>query len=180
MTDTLDALLVMARRRQHATGSASLTSVVESLVFTKRWEASGYDPEPARPFPFRLEVDTRGRIGVTVHGRDVPIDAGDLRRRFREAGVDLSPGLRLLLTPELAGEMVDGALGRITRAAVRSDWDLASLNLRLSFANAELGLQIRSAIGSVERSVIGMRRKRVVLTAARAALQNITRRPDAA
>lgn len=172
MGDTLDDLLILARRRLHVTGIPSSRAVVESLLFSKRWEAGGFDPDDGRRFSFRLHVDAIGDAVVTVHGRVLPIDADAIGRRFREAGVDLLPGLRLLLTPELAAEFVEGALDRIARAGNRFDWALAALNLRLSLADSRRGAMIRDSIESVERAVNDLRRGRVMLLAARAALRS--------
>lgn len=154
--------------------------IAESLAFSRRWEARGFDPALARGFPFRLDVGVDGAISVSVHDRDIPIDAGDIRRRFGEAGAVLHPDAHLLLTPGLAGDLVDEALSRTEKAQTRSDWEMATLRLRLNGASLRNESPIRGAIASVERTIVGLRRHRVALTAARAEIERVGHLTDAA
>lgn len=165
MTPSFETLLKSARR--HAASSA----IVESLVFTKRWAVGDHAPDLARAFPFRLDVDARGDAAVSVRGRRLPIESLDLVRRFGAAAVELQPGMRMLLTAELAAEIIDGALTRIERERIRFDWELASFNLRLSFALPPQEVQLRHAIERVERAIAGLRWSRALLASARGAVK---------
>ena len=102
------------------------SAVLESLRSTERMLQAGAEPRSAG-HGFVLEVTGEGKLVLRQAGLPVPVDDDYLGHVFETLGIDLVPGQRLLLEPQMAKWAIEESLWglELDRALSRSRDELA-------------------------------------------------------
>ena len=85
------------------------SAVLESLRSTERMLQAGAEPRSAA-HGFVLEVTGEGKLVLRQADLPVPVDDDYLRHVFETLGIDLVPGQRLLLEPQMAKWAIEESL----------------------------------------------------------------------
>ena len=105
------------------------------------------DPREVAMRGFSLVVDSTGEIQVHHRERSLPISSSYLRSLLAEAGVEPRPGQVILLDDVLVGELVEEALGAVSREQA----EIQSAKSRLIQASLEVDLKGMSGATPAER-----------------------------